>query len=101
MDTLVRIREFMEARGWTEYRLAKESGLSQSTISNMFNRHTAPSVPSLEAICKGFGITMAQFFSEGHNMVELSDEQVKMFDQWAKLTPRQKELLAELIENIK
>ena len=101
MDTLIRIREFMDARGWTEYRLAKESGLSQSTISNMFIRHTAPSVPTLEALCAGFGITLSQFFSESGNMVELTEEQLAMFNQWTKLTQRQKELVAELIENMK
>ena len=101
MDTLDRIRQFMEERGWTEYRLAKESGLSQSTITNMFNRHTAPSVPTLEAICQGFGITLSQFFMDSGNMVELSEDQLAMFQQWSKLTKRQKELIAELIQNMK
>ena len=91
----------MTERGWTEYRLAKESGLSHSTISNMFSRQTAPSVPTLEAICQGFGITLSQFFAESDRMVELTDEQMDMFRQWTKLTVRQKELIAELIENMK
>lgn len=101
MDTLSRIKQYMEKQGWTEYRLAKESGLSHSTVSNMFLRQTAPSVPTLEAICKGFGITLSQFFSESDCMVELTDEQMQMFQQWAKLTSRQKELIAEIIENMK
>lgn len=54
----------MEARGWTDYRLAKESNLSHSTVTNMFNRNNAPTLPTLEAVCKAFGITLAQFFSE-------------------------------------
>ena len=101
MDTLERIRQFMYARGWTEYKLAKESGLSHSTVTNMFARRTAPSIPTLEALCNGFGITLSQFFSESGSMVELSEEQLAMFNQWAKLTQRQKELIAELIENMK
>lgn len=101
MDTLGRIRQYMEERGWTEYKLAKESGLSHSTISNMFCRQTAPSIPTLDAICSGFGITLAQFFSETGKAVELTEEQYRMFQQWAKLTPSQKELIAELIRNMK
>lgn len=101
MDALERVRQLMDERHWTEYRLAKETGLPLSTITNMFRRQNAPTIPTLEMICRGFGITLSQFFSASHNMVELSDEQIKMFDQWAKLTPRQKELLAELIDNIK
>jgi transcriptional regulator with XRE-family HTH domain len=86
----------MTERNWSEYRLAKESGLSQSTIANIFRRNTVPGVTTLEIICNGFGITLAQFFCEG-NMVELSDEQKELFDQWVTLTREQKQLLSELI----
>ena len=73
MNTNERILQLLRERNWTEYRLAKESGLSQSTISNLFKRNTTPSIPTLEAICNGFGITLSQFFSDG-NIVELSEE---------------------------
>ena len=95
-----RIRQLMDERGWTEYRLAKESKLSQSTIANLFKRNTIPSVATLEAICSGFGITLAQFFSEG-NIVELTDEQMELFDRWVSLTGEQKLLLLELIRQMK
>ena len=100
MDTNERIQQLMNERRWSEYRLAKEAGLSQSTIANLFKRNTVPSVATLEAICKGFGITLAQFFRDG-NMIELSDEQKELFDRWVTLTPEQKELLFELIKNMK
>lgn len=101
MDALERIRSLMDARGWTEYKLAKESDLSQSTIANMFSRQTAPTIPTLEAVCKGFGMTLSQFFSETGELVELTQEQQEMFQSWSMLTKRQKELVAELIENMK
>jgi hypothetical protein len=34
MDTNERIRLLMAERGWSEYSLGKEAGLSQSTIAN-------------------------------------------------------------------
>lgn len=37
MTVQQRIRELMEQRGWSEYRLAKESGLSQSTVTKIFD----------------------------------------------------------------
>jgi transcriptional regulator with XRE-family HTH domain len=95
-----RIRLLMGERNWTEYKMAKEAGLSQSTVANLFNRNTVPSVSTLEAICGGFGITLAQFFSEG-NVVELSDEQKELFDRWVTLTGEQKRLLLELVKNMK
>ena len=100
MDTNERIRQLMDERKWTEYRLAKESGLSQSTIANLFKRNTVPSISTLEAICSGFGITLAQFFCEG-NIVELSNEQKKLFDRWISLTGEQKRVMLELIKNMK
>ena len=100
MDTKARIKELMQERGWSEYRLAVASGLSQSTVANIFNRNTTPSVATLESICHGFGITLAQFFAEG-NMVELNEEQKKMFTAWAALTKEQKDVLAQLIAVMK
>lgn len=96
MDVLDRLRRLMHERNWTEYRLAKESGLSQSTISNMFYRNTIPSVATLEAICGAFGISLAQFFADG-NFVELTDTQLEFFRRWSALKPEQKHLLEALI----
>lgn len=100
MDAKQRIRELMEERHWSEYRLAIASGLSQSTVANIFNRNTTPSVATLEAICGGFGITLAQFFAEGE-MVELTGEQQQMFREWSTLTKAQKDALALLIQVMK
>lgn len=100
MDVNGRIRELLNKRNWTEYKLAKESGLSQSTISNIFKRNTVPSISTLELICKGFGISLSQFFSEG-NMVELSEEQRDFFINWTSLTMREKTIISELVEALK
>lgn len=62
MDAKERIQNLMKERNISEYRLAKLSGLSQSTISNIFVRNTAPTIPTVEAICAGLGITLSQFF---------------------------------------
>ena len=74
MDVLERLRGLLDERGWTEYRLAKECGLSESTIANIFRRNSVPSITTLESICNGFGITLSQFFADG-DMVELTPEQ--------------------------
>lgn len=102
MDAKVRIKQLMEKEGITEYRLAKLSGLSQSTISNIFNRNTAPTLPTIEAICKGLGISMAQFFTDdSENTVYLNDEQKKMFEDWYTLKTEHKRLVCHLIEALK
>ena len=100
MDAKQRIRELMAQRQWSEYRLAIASGLSQSTIANIFSRNTTPSIATLESICSAFGITLAQFFSDGE-MVELTPEQREMFSAWSYLSTHQKEALSHLIQVMK
>ena len=100
MDAKARIRELMQERDWSEYRLAIASGLSQSTVANIFNRNTTPSVATLESICAGFGITLSQFFAEG-DMVELTAEQKEMFVAWSTLTKEQKDVINNLLNIMK
>ncbi len=90
MDVLKKLQSLLDARGWTMYRLAKESGLSEKTIANIYRRNTLPSLPTLEAICGAFGITMAQFFTETES-VELNPELKLVFEYWVTLTPEQKD----------
>ena len=100
VDVNRRIQQLLEERNWTEYKLAKESGLSQSTIANLFRRNTTPSISTLELVCKGFGISLSQFFSEG-NMVELSNEQMEFFSNWVSLTAHEKAIIADLVKALK
>lgn len=100
MDKHERLRQLLQERGWTEYRLAKNCGLSESTIANIYRRNSVPSIATLEAICKGFGITMSQFFAEGE-MVELSPELKSLFDDWVNLTPEQKKAASQMLKAMK
>ena len=99
MDVLARIRSLMRERGWTQYRLAKNSGLSESTIANVFKRNTMPSIPTLEAICNCMGISLSQFFAES-DMVELTPELKELFDSWVNLTPEQKSVTVQMMKTM-
>lgn len=97
MDIHERLASLLKARGWSQYRLSKNCGLSESTLRNIFQRNTCPSITTLEAICQGFGITLSQFFAEG-DMVELSPQLKELFDNWVSLTPEQKEAALAMIK---
>ena len=101
MDAQKHIKELMGERGWTEYKLAKEAHLSHSTVSNMFNRNNAPTLPTIEAVCKAFGLTLAQFFSEGDSPTEMTEEQRILFSKWSTLSDEQKEALLRLMDTMK
>ena len=99
MDVNEKLTQLLQERGWSAYKLAKNSGLSQTTIANIFKRNTLPSIPTLEAICKGFSISVSQFFSE-NEMVELTPELKELFDRWIYLTTEQKQATIKIIETI-
>ena len=90
MDIQKHIKELMDERGWTNYRLGKEASLSHSTITNLFKRNNAPA----------FGITLSQFFSEGNTPAELTEEQRTLFAAWSTLNDDQKEALLLLMKRI-
>lgn len=77
--------------------MAKECGLSESTIHNIYRRNATPSIYTLEIICRGFGITLSQFFAEGE-MVELNPELKALFEGWRPLTPKQKEAVLTVVQ---
>lgn len=97
MDITKRLRELQERYGWTDYKIAKEAGLSPNTVSNIYRRGNTPSLFTLEALCKAFNITMGQFFAEGE-MVEITPELRELFDRWSVLTDEQKAALWQIIK---
>ncbi|MBD5523199.1 MAG: helix-turn-helix transcriptional regulator [Lachnospiraceae bacterium] len=101
MDVIKRIDMLMKERNWSDYKLSAESGLSSSTIANIHRRNTVPSISTLESICSAFGITLAQFFTEDSYTVQLNSEQQDLFHQWIALTDNQKDLIYQLIKEMK
>ena len=87
---IARIKELCSARGWTYYRLAKESEITYSTLSTMLNKENMPSIPTLEKLCKGFGISLCQFFADDNGWSALSDEQKTHIVQWSQLDEKSK-----------
>ena len=100
MDILNRIADLRCRKGWSEYELAKRSDLPQSTISSWYKKEMLPSIPSLEKICTGLGITLCQFFCEEEQAVTLTPEQKKLLHQYSYLTDAQKEKLDLFLQGL-
>ena len=101
MDVNEKLRKMLKNRGWTEYKMSKYSGLSESTIGNIFSRNTVPSIATLESICKAFGITLSQFFAEDNNeLVELNEDLKELFNDWVSLSKEQKDAVRQLLKTM-
>lgn len=100
MNVLVKLRKLMEARGWTNYRLAQVSGLHESTVANVYRRNTVPTIATLEAMCNGFGITLSQFFADDESdMIEVTSELKELLDVWMPLTPEQRATVLQVAKS--
>ncbi len=94
-ENITRLRTM---RGWSEYKLSVQSGIPQSTISSWYRKGACPSVASLEAVCKAFGITVAQFYGEDSM---LTDEQKQLLDAFSCMAAEQRQALLTLVATFK
>ena len=99
MNVKEKLLDMMKARGWSYYRLAKESDIAWSTIRNMFDRGTEPTLPTLEAICHGLDISLSELLAEEVSAT-LTPEQRELLENWEKLDAEDKRLCLDLLRSL-
>lgn len=95
-----RIKELCKKKNMSQYELAKRAGMTQSSISSLLNEGNVPKVSTLEKVCKGFGITLAQFFTIDGNVPDLSEEQLRVLNTWDKLSVKEKTAVEKIVSSI-
>ena len=90
IDVVKRIKTLCAGRNWTSYRLAKESGITYSTLNSLLNKGITPSIPTLSKICEGFGISLSQFFADDEVVATLTPEQHQLMAEWNMLCEENK-----------
>ena len=102
-EVLQRIREFLKLNRWSIYKLAKESGIPYSSLNNCFLRNTCPTIPTLEKLCAGLGISLSDFFNFKENPLRdtsLSEDEQNLLSAYRKLSIRDKELLNAYLDGL-
>ncbi|MNO86575.1 helix-turn-helix protein [compost metagenome] len=67
MDLVDKIKNLMEQKNITQYKLAKYSGVPQTTLSKILNRETKnPRIDSIEAIAKYLDKPIDYFTQQEH-----------------------------------
>ena len=64
MELAEKLKKICEAKGSTPYKLAKEAGISSSTISEFLKGNSKPRIDTLLIICNQLGISMTDFLEE-------------------------------------
>jgi HTH-type transcriptional regulator, repressor for puuD len=94
-----RILELCNERNISINKLAELSDITQSTLNSIMNNSDPnPQFKTVERICIGLGITLADFFAE--EKPELEPELRRLLDTAKKLTPEQREYLQKLLETM-
>lgn len=89
-EIIERIQALCSVRGWTIYRLAKQSGITYSTLCTMLHKATAPSLPTLIKLCRGFDISLSEFFDTDNDWATLSSSQKEHLKLWDALDDQNK-----------
>lgn len=98
MDVKKRILELMDKRGWTKYRLAKETGIYITTINDWFSgKGYTPSRESIVSICEAMGITVAEFYG-GIEEHDLTNEQLVLLEKFEKVPKDRRQMVFDLME---
>ena len=96
-DVLSRIKVLREQKGWSVYKLAKLSGIPQSTISTWYQKNLCPPIDKIEILCDTFGITLTEFFSAGHIVENVSGAD-ELLSKWILLNQKQKKAIMITID---
>lgn len=94
MDVLEKIDVLRKEKGWSINYLAMESGLTQSTLNNLYSRNTEPKISTLRAICGAFGITLSEFFKE-------EEQEDELLRRVKSLSSENKNALLQIVRNLK
>lgn len=99
-NPIERIRELCAERGWSYYRLAKASGITYSTLNTMMNKQNMPSLPTLQKLCRGFGISVTDFFEPDRSKSGLTEEQAECLSLFTTLPNEDKQLVLTYMKGL-
>lgn len=97
----MRIEKLCAKGGISRYQLSNRMGISQSALSDIVKKKNVPTLVTIERICAAFGITIAQFFTQGESIPDLSNEQKELLLLWGDLKLEEKEIVKTFMKSIR
>ena len=100
LNPLDRIRELCAERKWSYYQLSKASGIPYSTLNTMMNKENMPSLPTLQKLCQGFGISVAEFFEPGRSQQGMTPSQALCLSLFTSLSQEEQQLALAYLKGL-
>ncbi len=102
IDVLQEIEKRLELLGWSHYKLAKRSGITESTLSSMFQKRNLPTLFTLERICNAFEISVEQFLAGRQPKAgKLTEEQEAWLMLYDKMHPDEQQAVMNAVKQFK
>ena len=99
-NVLERLSEIREQRNMTVYRLAKLSGIPQSSIATWYSKQFYPPIDKLEILCNVLEISLADFFNTTPTPLHISNQEGELINKYRLLTNTEKKTIDIVIDTI-
>lgn len=100
VDPRKKIGELRIKNNLTLSQLAREHGLSDTSVYNWYNeKNSMPTIKVLEDVCALFKVDMVELFTDVQ-CDKLDARQIRLLELFQKLTERQKDGVLAIIEDI-
>ena len=103
------VRTICKERGLSNNQLAKLSGVSGSTISDLMNEKTIPDFYTVLSLCKALNITMCEllglkgecfYIGKEEQQTLIDQKEIQLKDNWKRLSDDYKKLVLLYMEMI-
>lgn len=88
-------------KGWTIYQLAKQAGISPTTIYNWRDRGSSPTLELLDAVSSALEISAISLLINEEDLKALTEEQKEVIILWNSLSVEQKQSIKSLMKTMK
>jgi len=100
MDVGKRLKEVRESKNISKYKLAQDSGVSESHIRNLERGLKNSTVETLEMLLTHLDMTMSEFFNEGDEIFYLTSKEKVLLNYFRTLSNDTADIVIEFCEKL-
>ena len=97
-DVLQRLTEIREAKGYSVYRLAKLSGIPQSTIATWYQKALYPPIDKIERLCEAMDISLSTFFNVDDFEYKVNRDEAELLKGFALLSTQEQDIIRSVMQ---